>query len=252
MKQMLEKYIQELRSGKRDSSVLSAHTAGSLTSDEKEAWRQLRKELESVGITPSLFTQHQVLIVEILRKAIIEENLIEDISIDQINSSESAPQQYSTSYSILEPASELVPQAHGTQIDGILSTKNNTPRKKKVNAIAKWLHRITNSRTALLEAAKGGDVVFIEQSLKKGVEVDFKDRAGTTPLWWAARNGHEAIVKLLLATSQVEVDVKNRYGETPLMWAALNGHEAVVKLLLATGQVEVLPFITNSLFLKLG
>ena len=73
------------------------------------------------------------------------------------------------------------------------------------------------------------------------VEVDSKDtKYGRTPLSWAAENGHEAVVKLLLATGKAEVDSKDtEYGQTPLSWAAENGHEAVVKLLLATGKAEV-------------
>ena len=65
-----------------------------------------------------------------------------------------------------------------------------------------------------------------------------KENYGRTPLWWAAANGHEAVVKLLLATGQVEADSKDKHSRTPLSRAATNGHEAVVKLLLATGQVE--------------
>jgi len=76
--------------------------------------------------------------------------------------------------------------------------------------------------------------------LKTGkVDVDSKDMYGQTPLWWAARNGHEAVVKLLLETGKVDVDSKDKEGQTPLRWAAENGHEAVVKLLLETGKVDV-------------
>jgi ankyrin repeat protein len=33
--------------------------------------------------------------------------------------------------------------------------------------------------------------------LEKAADVDFKDDDGRTPLSWAARNGHEAVVKLI-------------------------------------------------------
>lgn len=69
--------------------------------------------------------------------------------------------------------------------------------------------------------------------------IDSKDGSEMTPLAWAAKSGHEAIVDLLLSTKQVDVNVKfNNESMTPLSAAAMNGHEAVVKLLLATGQID--------------
>ncbi|KAH8767818.1 hypothetical protein BGZ57DRAFT_797785, partial [Hyaloscypha finlandica] len=80
----------------------------------------------------------------------------------------------------------------------------------------------------------------VEALLHKGVETDSKDNYGQTPLSWAAQNGHEAVVKLLLETGKVDVDSKDSvHSWTPLSWAARNGHEAVVKLLLETGKVDV-------------
>ena len=52
-----------------------------------------------------------------------------------------------------------------------------------------------------------------------------------TPLSWAAKNGCNTAVKLLLDIGKVETDSKDTHGRTPLSWAAGNGHEAVVKLL---------------------
>ncbi|KAN0068626.1 hypothetical protein V8E54_013350 [Elaphomyces granulatus] len=73
------------------------------------------------------------------------------------------------------------------------------------------------------------------------VEIDIKDNYGQTPLSWAATNGNEAVVKLLLETGKVEVDSQDKTGgRTPLLWAAINGHVAVVKLLFETAVVKLL------------
>jgi ankyrin repeat protein len=57
------------------------------------------------------------------------------------------------------------------------------------------------------------------------------DKYGWAPLLWAAKNGHEAIVKLLLDTGKVKVDSRDYDGRTSLSWVAWQGREAVVKLL---------------------
>jgi ankyrin repeat protein len=74
--------------------------------------------------------------------------------------------------------------------------------------------------------------------LKNRCDPNVKDNYGHTPLLWAARNGHKAVVKQLLDTGKVDADSKDQHGQTPLLWAARNGHEAVVKLLLATNGVD--------------
>lgn len=61
--------MDELRDGKREGSVLSTDTIDSLCSDQREAWRLVRKELEDIGITPQLFEQHQVWITKTLQEA---------------------------------------------------------------------------------------------------------------------------------------------------------------------------------------
>ena len=72
--------------------------------------------------------------------------------------------------------------------------------------------------------------------LESGVQPDFKDSKGQTPLSWAAGRGHETVVKLLLAKDGVDPDSKDWLGRTPLSWAA--EHEAVVQLLLAKDGVD--------------
>jgi ankyrin repeat protein len=96
-------------------------------------------------------------------------------------------------------------------------------------------------RTPLFWAACNGYEAVVKLLLETGrVNADSKDSRGETPLLAAAKHGHEAVVKLLLDTGRVDVNSKCAY-ETPLFRAAYYGHEAVVKLLLETGHVDLQP-----------
>ena len=84
------------------------------------------------------------------------------------------------------------------------------------------------ARHGLLYLTKG---LLMSKHRDINIRADSKDSYGRTPLSYAAWNGHEAVVKLLLEKG-AELETKDKvYGQTPLSYAAWNGHEAVVKLL---------------------
>jgi ankyrin repeat protein len=89
-------------------------------------------------------------------------------------------------------------------------------------------------------AAANGHEGVLKLLLETGkVHVDQRYFPGYTPLLLAASKGYETVVKLLLETSKVDINFKDKHGRTPLWWAASNGHEAVVHLLLETGKVDI-------------
>jgi ankyrin repeat protein len=60
---------------------------------------------------------------------------------------------------------------------------------------------------------------------------DEKDSNGRTLLSWAAGNGHQGIVELLLKKG-ASIRLKDIYSQTPLSRAAGEGHGNIIKLLL--------------------
>lgn len=71
-----------------------------------------------------------------------------------------------------------------------------------------------------------------------GVDINRVDDTGSTPLIWAARNGHEQVVELLLGQGGIDPNKPDHYRQTPISHAAENGHAAVVELLLRRQDVH--------------
>lgn len=83
----LNKFLQELQDGKHESSVVTTQTVESLSTDEKQTWRIIRKELEDIGITVAAFDANRDFIIDWFREGIatgaFEEQTPEDISSNQ-------------------------------------------------------------------------------------------------------------------------------------------------------------------------
>ncbi|KAH0424575.1 hypothetical protein CcaCcLH18_11458 [Colletotrichum camelliae] len=95
--------------------------------------------------------------------------------------------------------------------------------------------RDTQGRTALHLAALSGVADMTEWLITKGgADKEARDRAKYRPIHWAAENGHEKIVDLLI-NKCVAKDAKSSAGYTPLHCAASNGHTRVMALLLQHG-----------------
>ena len=94
-----------------------------------------------------------------------------------------------------------------------------------------------------------GDAHTMSELLSQGFEVNAPDVNHKGPLWWAAFQGHDAVVKLLLSQKNVNVNSRglsyNRYislgncNGTPLGAAAYQGETKVVKLLIEREDVDV-------------
>jgi hypothetical protein len=89
----------------------------------------------------------------------------------------------------------------------------------------------TYGRTPLLWAAMNGHESVVHMLLAR-TGFNLGDKYSGMPLSWDTEKGREVVVKLLLGKDGVSSDFKDNDNQTALWWAARNGHEAIVKLLL--------------------
>ena len=103
-----------------------------------------------------------------------------------------------------------------------------------------------HGNTAIIWAAREGHERVVKVLLERnGVNPNTPDNeCGQTPLSWAAKNGHEGVVKMLLEQKDVNPNKADKREQTPLLWAAANGHEGVVMILLERNEVN--PNITDT------
>lgn len=78
---------------------------------------------------------------------------------------------------------------------------------------------------------------LIRWLIERGLDVNFPDKAGYTPLIDAARFGRPEIAQILIE-AQADLNARSVFGRTPLAEAVLNGHEEVAELLRAAGAEE--------------
>jgi len=72
-----------------------------------------------------------------------------------------------------------------------------------------------------------------------GIDVNAKDKNGTTALVYALEFNYPETLKILLKAPGVNANIQNEFGGTFLMRAALSGHTEIVKVLLAVPGINL-------------
>ena len=91
--------------------------------------------------------------------------------------------------------------------------------------------RDQNRRTALFFAAIQGNEDFVELLLRFNPKIGAVDKFGSSPIYYAAAANHVGVIEML-AEKGADLDRQNRQGLTPLMVAASEGHLYTVQILI--------------------
>ena len=214
--------MEEVRSGKREGSVISSGTEHLDEEEGDEGWLQLRRELEDVGVSADILSQHKHFFVNWFQKALTEDQ--NEDKYEFLQTSETSDAEEKSDSIPQRPKSSL--QDSSVRTLGI-STASPSLKNSQV-AIAK---NIPVKGSSLYQSIKGGDLDAVDYLLLHGINVNYQ--SGTlSALGIAAMGGHAHIVQRLLNEPDIKVNLQNHLGHTPLSLASWYGHLAVVQLLL--------------------
>jgi hypothetical protein len=86
----------------------------------------------------------------------------------------------------------------------------------------------------LIAAARGGDLVQLQELIDSGFDVDCELKYGASALLLAAGRGEVEVVRMLVKAG-AKVNRRNKFGDTPLLEAVQRGFPEVVKILVESG-----------------
>ncbi len=125
----------------------------------------------------------------------------------------------------------------GFVFPGTLSEIRSMKRKLLVASMVVALCMTIGCATAkspIMAAASGGEIATVDNLLKKGANIEERDRYGYTPLMYAVYYDRYEAAKFLIE-KHADVNARDASGEFPLLIAVANDNAAMVKLLLDNG-----------------
>ena len=214
--------MEEVRSGKREGSVISNGTEHLDQEEGDEGWLQLRRELEDMGVSADTLSQNKHFVVDWFRKALTKDQSVDKHEFFQMSDSSDAEEESDST-----PQHPKLSLRYSTVQTAGVSSASSSIKNAQV-AIAK---DIPIKGSSLFQASFGGDLDAVNYLLQHGVNVNYE--SGTlSVLGIAAMIGHAHIVQRLLNEPDIKVNLQNHIGHTPLSLASWYGHSAVVQVLL--------------------
>ncbi|KAI1345387.1 hypothetical protein F5Y01DRAFT_320818 [Xylaria sp. FL0043] len=241
----LNKFVCEVRAGHREGSVVT--TTGVAESIESpDVWQQLRRELEDVGISPTVVEENHAYIAQWI-KAALAEGLMDEDDPTEVDHPQHQAMLTDSGYgrsSVFSPAALSV--ANEEFEEEFREKQSNRPieeifkpltvnvgefstRKKSLTDPTRLIKKLFVKNTAIIEAASDGDIEKVAKLLSLGCNVNATERWGWSALSMCAYGGHLAIARLLLEHG-AELDIVDVDGDTPGQIATTRGHSELVIL----------------------
>ena len=169
----LDKFIEEFRSGKREGSVITVATVESLSLDDKQTWRAIRKEFEEIGISVAAFDANKSFILQWFQTA-LETGAFEETAMDNSSSTLHLGKVQSVDRDLahVEKDIKIVAGISNTLGDSSPSPRLQQPPRRQVPRVLRLVSWALRYDTAFVEACKTGDLIKAELLLGRGANFE--------------------------------------------------------------------------------
>lgn len=175
----LNKFIAEVRAGYREGSVVT--TADVTESIESpDVWHQLRRELEDVGISPSVMEENHQYISGWMKAALsqgLDEVCSDDLSTPSLSSLKSggvdSPSMTAVAVNDSVFEAELRRKQAIKPVEQVI-----LPTVKKRSDPVSMIQKLFQKNTAIIQAASDGDLNKVVKFISIGCDVNTRDRWG--------------------------------------------------------------------------
>lgn len=238
---MVHKFMTEVRSGKRNDSIVLKKGFAALDVSDTTTRLQVQKELEDIGITPRLFDTFHVLILLTLRGAaekglpvVSSEESHFDKALSEININ-------STAYGKPVFAASSTTPLGETQVTKTLGgIKINTDPYERSVFAGPSKSSTFGTAADLFRAISEDDLSRVEELLDQGVDIESRDgSSGRTPLIASVGYDMVDIAELLLLRGADANAKTTNNGETALISACGSGRDKIIMLILQFGKPDL-------------
>lgn len=187
----LNKFIQEVRGGLREGSVITSSDVAE-NIDSEDIWHRLGRELEDVGISASVVQENHAYISNWLKTA-ISNGMLEEMDHSRRPEMEgSVDSGYGgigsdTSYGpILDPitvaneafGNQLAQKSPRVPLETSTSLTKTDIKVRKASSVSSVLFKLFTKDIAIIEAASDGDISRVGRLIRSGANVNARDRWG--------------------------------------------------------------------------
>ena len=202
------------------------------TINTKEAWQQLRKELEEAGIDAHVLNEKRSFIVELIMQA-KSAGTIDEADIPDFETGSEFDSDLSTTRTIIGEEYENRLERLKLGEEGMVvehPRSANAQKRPKKRRLGSLFGKLTGNDMRVLEAADAGDMETMLKLIRQKVNLQITDKWDWTALHMAAYGGYDEMTKVLIEEG-ADLNTRTVDDETPRNLAEMKGRVEVVRII---------------------